>query len=108
MANRNHGVSLNRVSLAATVQLLVVFGGLPAIAIAIILLWRSGWSPVASGACALMIVGIWAGCVVAAREQILFPLRTLSNLLAALREGDTPCGRQQRDVPMLSVRSCVS
>jgi len=88
MANRNHGVSLNRVSLAATVQLLVVFGGLPAIAIAIILLWRSNWSPVASGACALMIVGIWAGCVVAAREQILFPLRTLSNLLAALREGD--------------------
>ncbi len=88
MASRNSGVSLNRVSLAVTVQLLVVFGGLPAIAIAITLLWRSGWSPVASGSCALMIIGIWVGCVMAAREQILFPLRTLSNLLAALREGD--------------------
>ncbi len=44
MASRNNGVSLNRVSLAVTVQLLVVFGGLPAIAIAVILLWRSGWS----------------------------------------------------------------
>ncbi len=32
MANRNHGISLSRISLAATVQLLVVFGGLPAIA----------------------------------------------------------------------------
>jgi nitrogen fixation/metabolism regulation signal transduction histidine kinase len=88
MANPNHGLSSNRVSLAAAVQLLVLFGGLPAIAIAIVLLWRSGWSLVASGSCVLMIVGIWIGCVVAARERIVFPLRTLSNLLAALREGD--------------------
>src|SRR5258708_32954802 len=88
MAGRNNGVSLNGVSLAVTVQLLVVFGGLPAIAIAIVLLWRSGWSPVASGTCALMIIGIWVGCVMAAREQILFPLRALSNLFAALRGGD--------------------
>lgn len=35
-----------------------------------------------------VILGTWVGCVVAARGQILFPLRTLSNLLAALREGD--------------------
>jgi two-component system, NtrC family, nitrogen regulation sensor histidine kinase NtrY len=88
MANPNHGLSSNRVSLAAAVQLVVLFGGLPAIAIAIVLLWRSGWSPVASGSCALMIIGIWIGCVLAVREQIVFPLRTLSNLLAALREGD--------------------
>jgi hypothetical protein len=40
MASRNKGVSLNGVSLAVTVQLLVVFGGLPAIAIAIVLLAR--------------------------------------------------------------------
>ena len=88
MANPKHGLSSNRVSLAAAVQLLVLFGGLPAIAIAVVLLWRSGWSLIASGSCILMIVGIWIGCVVAAREQIVFPLRTLSNLLAALREGD--------------------
>lgn len=88
MANRSHGVSLNRVSLVATVQLLVVLGGLPAIAIAITLLWQSGWPPVASGSCALIVIGVWIGCVIAAREQILFPLRTLSNLLSALREGD--------------------
>jgi two-component system, NtrC family, nitrogen regulation sensor histidine kinase NtrY len=88
MASRSHGVSLNRVSLVATIQLLVAFGGLPAIAIAIALLWRSGWSPVASGSCTLLIIGVWICCVVAAREQILFPLRTLSNLLSALREGD--------------------
>jgi two-component system, NtrC family, nitrogen regulation sensor histidine kinase NtrY len=88
MANPNRDVSTNRLSLATTVQLLVVFGGLPAIAIAIILLSRSGWSLIASGSCVLLIVGIWIGCVLAAREQILFPLRTLSNLLAALREGD--------------------
>jgi hypothetical protein len=73
MANPNHGLLSNRVSLAAAVQLLVLFGGLPAIAIAILLLWRSGWSLVASGSCALVIIGIWIGCVLAAREQIVFP-----------------------------------
>jgi two-component system nitrogen regulation sensor histidine kinase NtrY len=88
MANRSHGISFNRVSLVATVQLLVALGGLPAIAIAIALLWQSGWSPIVSGSCALLIIGVWIGCVIAGREQILFPLRTLSNLLAALREGD--------------------
>jgi HAMP domain-containing protein len=35
-----------------------------------------------------MVVEIWVGCLMAARERILFPLRTLSDLLAALREGD--------------------
>jgi len=103
MASRNKGVSLNGVSLAVTVQLLVVFGGLPAIAIAIVLLWRSGWSPVASGTCALMIIGIWVGCVMAAREQILFPLRTLSNCWRRYGKVITPCERLQRDGPMPSV-----
>jgi two-component system nitrogen regulation sensor histidine kinase NtrY len=88
MANRSHSLPVHRVSLTATVQLLVALGGFPAIVIAVILLWRSGWSPVAIGSCAFIIIGVWIGCVVADREQILFPLRTLSNLLAALREGD--------------------
>lgn len=88
MADRNHGIPLNRVSLVATVQLLVVLGGFPAIAIAITLLWQSGWPPIAIGSCALIILSVWIGCAIAGREQILFPLRTLTNLLAALREGD--------------------
>jgi nitrogen fixation/metabolism regulation signal transduction histidine kinase len=88
MVDRSHGVSLNRLSLVATVQLLVVLGGLPAIVELTLLLWRSGWSPIASGSCALLATSIWIGCIIAAREQVLFPLRTLTNLLAALREGD--------------------
>jgi two-component system, NtrC family, nitrogen regulation sensor histidine kinase NtrY len=88
MASRNHGLSFNRVSLAASVQLLVALGGLPAIVIAVVLLWRSGWSPIAIGSCVIIIICVWIGCAIAGREQIIFPLRTLSNLLAALREGD--------------------
>jgi nitrogen fixation/metabolism regulation signal transduction histidine kinase len=88
MPNRHHGILSQRLSLVATVQLLVALGGLPAIAIAVTLLWRSGWSPVAIGSCAFLIISVWIGCVIAGREQILFPLRTLSNLLAVLREGD--------------------
>ncbi len=88
MPNPHHGILSQRLSLVATVQLLVALGGFPAIAIAVTLLWRSGWSPVAIGSCAFLIISVWIGCVIAGREQILFPLRTLSNLLAALREGD--------------------
>ena len=32
--------------------------------------------------------GLWFGFALAVRERVVFPLQTLSNLLAALREGD--------------------
>jgi nitrogen fixation/metabolism regulation signal transduction histidine kinase len=36
----------------------------------------------------LLIVCTWFGCAVAARERVVNPLRTLANLLEAIREGD--------------------
>ncbi|MGH9800087.1 MAG: sensor histidine kinase, partial [Blastocatellia bacterium] len=36
----------------------------------------------------LFIVSFWLGCAYALRERVVMPLQTLSNLLAALREGD--------------------
>ena len=36
----------------------------------------------------ILIVEAWLGFSFAVRQRVVFPLRTLSNLLAALREGD--------------------
>ncbi len=36
----------------------------------------------------VLIVGCWMGFAFALRERVIFPLQTLSNLLAALWEGD--------------------
>lgn len=35
------------------------------------------------------LLGIWLGCAFLVRERVVRPLQTLSNLLAAMREGDT-------------------
>src|SRR5512134_2114709 len=36
----------------------------------------------------VVLVGLWLGLAVALREQVVRPLGTLANMLAALREGD--------------------
>jgi len=36
----------------------------------------------------ILVVGFWVGCALTLREKVRFPLQTLSNLLAAIREGD--------------------
>ena len=36
----------------------------------------------------VLILGFWLGFSFGLQERVVFPLRTLSNLLAALREGD--------------------
>ena len=36
----------------------------------------------------MIVLGTWLGFVASLRHRVIFPLQTLSNLLAALREGD--------------------
>src|SRR5205814_7801027 len=36
----------------------------------------------------ILMVTFWVGCAYGVRTKVRFPLRTLSNLLAAIREGD--------------------
>ena len=36
----------------------------------------------------ILIVGVWLGFAASVRQKVAFPLQTLSNLLAAMREGD--------------------
>ncbi len=63
-------------------------GGLPAVLVALILLWYGPYPARVQWTLTVAIVGFWFGFSHAVRERVVFPLQTLSNLLAALREGD--------------------
>jgi len=68
--------------------LLAVLAGLPGSAIALIMLWTQNHDPKVQWTLTVLIAGFWLGFAGAVRERVVFPLRTLSNLLAALQEGD--------------------
>jgi nitrogen fixation/metabolism regulation signal transduction histidine kinase len=69
--------------------LLVLGGGAPAVAIALFALslvpWDSGLRWMAAG----VVLVAWLGGALAVRDRVTRPLQTLSNLVAAMREGDT-------------------
>ena len=65
-----------------------VAAGLPAVVVALVLLWTGTYSPQLKWAVTALIVALWLGCTYGLREQIARPLRTISSMLAALREND--------------------
>ena len=71
------------------VLLLALAGGAPAVAIALAALARVSWDPSLRAFAGLCVFGAWLGCALAVRERVTRPLQTLSNLIAAMREGDT-------------------
>src|SRR6516164_164662 len=60
----------------------------PAIIIALVLLWFGDYAPKVQWTLTILIVGCMAAFLLSTREHAVRPLQTLSNLLAALREGD--------------------
>jgi len=70
------------------VLLASALGPLPAAAVALALLWTGPYSLQLQCTLTLLIAAFWLGCVVAVHHRVVFPLRTLSNMLAALREQD--------------------
>jgi nitrogen fixation/metabolism regulation signal transduction histidine kinase len=53
-----------------------------------VLLWRGDYTPKVQWTLTILIVGVWMGFAFGLRERVVRPLQTLSNILAALREGD--------------------
>src|SRR6266403_1837365 len=67
----------------------LTFGAaVPAAVVALALLWSGNYSAKAQWTLTILIVVCFLGFISSAREHIVHPLRTMSNLLAALREGD--------------------
>jgi nitrogen fixation/metabolism regulation signal transduction histidine kinase len=77
-----------RLSFEGRVVLLALLAGLPGSVCALWILWSGGYTAKVQWTLTVVIVGAWLGFALAARERVVFPLQTLSNLLAALREGD--------------------
>ncbi|CAA9295099.1 MAG: Sensor histidine kinase [uncultured Gemmatimonadetes bacterium] len=67
---------------------LALLGGLPGVLLSAILLWRGGYAGDTLWTAAVGIGGFWVVVSWMVRERAVRPLQTLSNLLAALREGD--------------------
>src|SRR6266404_6324991 len=60
----------------------------PAIVVALAVLWFGDYSAKVQWTLTILIVACFLGFISSAREHIVHPLQTMSNLLAALREGD--------------------
>ena len=60
----------------------------PAIVVALAILWCGDFSAKVQWTLTLLIGGCFLGFMARAREHVVHPLQTMSNLLAALREGD--------------------
>src|SRR3954471_115102 len=69
-------------------RLLALGAGLPAVVAALTLLWIADYTPKLQWTATVLILAIWWTCASAIRERVASPLRTLANLLEAMREGD--------------------
>jgi two-component system, NtrC family, nitrogen regulation sensor histidine kinase NtrY len=79
---------LQRLRFDQRILLLALAAGLPAALVSLVLLWTGDYTARVQWTLTVFIVGIWLGCSFAARQRVVLPLQTLSNLLAALRERD--------------------
>lgn len=67
---------------------LTLLSGLPAVLVALGPLWFLPHAPKVVWTLTLLVLGSWLGLGWRVRQQVLRPLQTLTNLLAAIHEGD--------------------
>jgi nitrogen fixation/metabolism regulation signal transduction histidine kinase len=70
------------------ILLMALIVGMPAVAATCALLWLSPYSLLLRATAAGAIVVSWIWLAIVFRDRLIRPLQTVSNLLAALREGD--------------------
>jgi two-component system nitrogen regulation sensor histidine kinase NtrY len=71
-----------------TVFWIALAGGAPAVVAALGFLWSGDHAPKVIWTVTVLVLGGWLGAAAAVRTRVVRPLQTLSNLLAAQREGD--------------------
>ncbi len=70
------------------VLFLSLIAGFPVVLVSMILLWTGGFTPKVEWALSVLVLSVWLGFSFALQNRVILPLQTISNLLAALREGD--------------------
>src|SRR4026208_2517063 len=77
-----------RLSHDRRILLMAFASALPGVAISLVFLWTGDYTPKVQWTLSVLIVTVCLGFAFALRERVVLPLQTLSNLLAALGEGD--------------------
>lgn len=77
-----------RLKFESRVTFLSLAAGFPAVALCALLLWLNGYSGRVQWTIDLFLVLIWLSIAFNLKQRIIRPLQTLSNILAAIREGD--------------------
>jgi two-component system nitrogen regulation sensor histidine kinase NtrY len=77
-----------KLSYETRLTLMSLAAGFPAVLIALIILWAGDYTTKVQWTLTVVIVAFWLGFAFAARERVVRPLQTISNLLAAVREED--------------------
>jgi PAS domain S-box-containing protein len=80
--------STTRLPLETRIPLIVLAGGLPAVAVALVWIWTGDHGVEVQWTLGALVVVAWLAAAAVARERVVRPLQTLSNLLSGLREGD--------------------
>jgi len=70
------------------ILVLSLMTGLVGSMVALAFLWSSGFTVHTRVTLTLVLLAAWLGFAAALKARVVFPLRTLSNMLGALREGD--------------------
>ncbi len=78
-----------RLSYEARITWIALAGGAPAVAVAVVALSRARLDAGLGTMLSLVVVAAWLLGALVIRERAARPLQTLSNLVAAVREGDT-------------------
>jgi nitrogen fixation/metabolism regulation signal transduction histidine kinase len=84
----NRSKNRHRLSYEGKIGWLTFGAILPTIVVALALLWFGDYTDKLRWTLTILILGCFVAFISSAREHIVRPLQTLSNLLAALREGD--------------------
>src|SRR5438034_11416819 len=81
-------ISKYRLSYEARIVLVALLAGVPGSSVALILLWHGHHDAKLQWTLTVLILSLWLGLAFSLRRRVAFPLQTVSNLLAAIREGD--------------------
>ncbi|MGZ5024784.1 MAG: sensor histidine kinase [Chthoniobacterales bacterium] len=78
----------HRLSFEGHITWLILGAVLPAALVSLSILWFGDYTPKVQWTLTLFIVACALGFIMSVREHVVRPLQTMTNLLAALREGD--------------------
>src|SRR5262252_522020 len=82
------GLRGKRIKFEGRVTVLTLAAGFPGVALCALLLWLDGYSSRVQWTVDLLLVCFWLAISASLKNRVVRPLQTLSNILAAIREGD--------------------